>query len=607
MNFIYSLKFRFIALFVLFILILFTVMTFFSVKSTMNMTIKVFAQEGIVIAEEAAKIIDGDAFERLANTLDESDPFYENTRLELLAIKNNTGSKFLYTMAPGEGNTYLFIIDGSVPPEDTEVFSSLGDEEDTSDYDKAFGKCWAEKTIQFSDIQYQEGWGLLISIYVPIFNSRGTMVGIVGCDFDAEALDKEIRLHTVRQIIMAVCFMAAGMVLMWLFAGIIFNRIKTIGSYLKDISEGEGDLTKKITINHRDEIDVLGGHFNKTLEKIRDLVVSIRDRTSSLFSIGNELTKDMMETASAIKQITANIADIKEQVTNQSASVTETYATMEEVTVNINHLNTCVEKQTDSVTQSSAAIEEMLANIHSVTQTLVKNSDNVSELINACNVGRTGIEEVSGDIKEIAKDSEGLLEINAVMNNIANQTNLLSMNAAIEAAHAGETGKGFAVVADEIRKLAENSSGQSKIISDVLRKIKTSIDKIGVSTATVLEKFQAIADQVKIVSDQEENIRNAMEEQGKGSQMILEAVSNLNDLTKQVKEGSGQILVGSNEVIRESKDLETVTQKLSSGINEIAAGTDHINETVYKVNEATSLNKEHIDALVSEVLKFKVE
>ncbi|HCC37599.1 MAG TPA: methyl-accepting chemotaxis protein, partial [Treponema sp.] len=146
----------------------------------------------------------------------------------------------------------------------------------------------------------------------------------------------------------------------------------------------------------------------------------------------------------------------------------------------------------------------------------------------------TDLQKVAEDIREIAKESEGLLEINSVMENIASQTNLLSMNAAIEAAHAGEAGKGFAVVADEIRKLAENSGEQSKTISAVLKKIKTSIDLITKSTSVVLDRFGTIEKEVEIVSNQETQIRNAMEEQGAGSRQILEAIGSLNSATSLV-------------------------------------------------------------------------
>jgi methyl-accepting chemotaxis protein len=315
----------------------------------------------------------------------------------------------------------------------------------------------------------------------------------------------------------------------------------------------------------------------------------------------------MSSTAAAVNEIAANIQSIKGRIINQSASVTETNATMEQITVNIDKLNGHVENQASSVARSSSAIEEMLANIQSVTQTLVKNADNAKELMEAAGVGRTGLSEVAEDIQEISRESEGLLEINSVMENIASQTNLLSMNAAIEAAHAGEAGKGFAVVAGEIRKLAENSRNQSNTISGVLKKIKGAIDKIIVSTDNVLKQFEAIESGIKTVADQEENILNAMEEQGEGSKQILEAISQLNGITQQVKGSSAEMLEGSKEVIRESKNLEHVTVEITGGMNEMSTGADQINDAVNQVNGLSGKNQENIDILMNEVSLFKVE
>jgi methyl-accepting chemotaxis protein len=205
---------------------------------------------------------------------------------------------------------------------------------------------------------------------------------------------------------------------------------------------------------------------------------------------------------------------------------------MEQVVTNINKLNDHVENQSRDISQASSAIEQMAANINSVTNTLINNAANVNTLKEASEVGKAGLHEVATDIQEIFRESEGLLVINAVMENIASQTNLLSMNAAIEAAHAGDAGKGFAVVADEIRKLAENSSEQSKTIGAVLKKIKASIDKITKSTGNVLTKFEAIDTSVKTVSQQEENIRNAMEEQEQGSKQLLQSAGGLKETTQ---------------------------------------------------------------------------
>ena len=223
------------------------------------------------------------------------------------------------------------------------------------------------------------------------------------------------------------------------------------------------------------------------------------------------------------------------------------------IQVMVEQLNEHVTEQAAAVSESSAAIEEMIANIQSVTGTLSKNIENVRELQEASEVGHTSLSGVAADIQEIARESESLLEINSVMQTIASQTNLLSMNAAIEAAHAGDLGMGFAVVANEIRKLAESSASQSKTISSVLKKIKVSIDKITRSTDGVLGKFDAIEDGVKIVAEQENSILNAMEEQEQGSHQILQSVSQLNDITHRVKEDAQKMVESSAAAMQQGR------------------------------------------------------
>jgi methyl-accepting chemotaxis protein len=601
-----SLKVRFLFFFILFVIGLLVLTTSLNIFETIGITTSIFAEQGIVIVQQAQEMVDGDQFEGLVNSLDEEDPYYEDTRLRLLELKQNTAAVYLYTMAPVRGPVYQYIIDGSAIPEDEENFSPLGWEEDTSDYDSAFLKTWQTREIQASSLMFQGDWGWLVSVYAPVFNSQGTMVGIIGCDFGAQRLFEGLRREIIRQILLDLALIVLGCFFVWFSMRMIFPRLAKVGEILKEISEGEGDLTTRIEISKMDEIGIMANYFNRALDQIKGLVVIIREQSIKLYDIGNDLMESMMETAWAMKQITNNIQGIKNQTISQSASVSETTATMGQLSQNIGRLNSHVESQAESVSQSSSAIEEMLANIQSVTATLIKNGENVNELTAASEVGRAGLQTVSTDIQEIATESEGLTQINAVILTIAAQTNLLAMNAAIEAAHAGDAGRGFAVVADEIRKLAENAGGQSKTIGEVLKKIKGSIEKITKSANTVLDKFQAIDDSVRTVSEQEAHIRAAMEEQGEGSKQILEAVARLNDVTQNVRQGSLEMSEGSQQVIHESKNLELMTGEITKGMNEMADGADQVNTVVNRVNDISAHNRELIETLAESVAKFKV-
>ena len=208
--------------------------------------------------------------------------------------------------------------------------------------------------------------------------------------------------------------------------------------------------------------------------------------------------------------------------------------------------------------------------------------------------------------QKISEESGSLMEASSVIQHIASQTNLLAMNAAIEAAHAGEAGKGFAVVADEIRKLAEDSAAQGKAITTTLKTLSGEIEMLSNSSKTVEEKFTMIfnlSGQVKLMSD---TLTEAMKEQENGSKEVLVAIKDINTVTTEVQSGSGEMLKGGEGVLAEMHNLSGLTRIITDSMNEMASGALQINLSVQEVHAIVQKNKQSIDALALEVSKFKV-
>ena len=384
------------------------------------------------------------------------------------------------------------------------------------------------------------------------------------------------------------------------------QRIKQMTDFSKGIAAK--DYTKdQLQVLSRDEFGLLINYLNEFHSSTRALLNAIRTSVKTSTNTADQLSNTMIETASAINQISSNINNIQTQTLNQAAGVEESSTTINRMIERIDHLNNSISSQKNGISTASSAIEEMVANIKSVTSILEKNSVSVKSLGSESEHGREKINQSVDLADSIISRSAGLLEASSIIQSIAEQTNLLAMNAAIEAAHAGEAGKGFAVVADEIRKLAEQSNTQGKVISGQLEELSTVIHKVAENTQEVQKQFEVIFELTTTVSRQEDVIKSAMEEQAEGSSQVLEAMGEIKYSSDSVQKESEELKIGGKQIIDEMKILADVTVQIKNAMGEIVSGTEEITKSIKEVNKATENNKADLAVLDNQFSSFKLD
>ena len=408
-------------------------------------------------------------------------------------------------------------------------------------------------------------------------------------------------------VIIALCQLIIAIALGVLIARNITRPINHVIDALKNIAQGEGDLTIELPASGKDETSVLSSYFNQTILKLKNSIQKVGADSREMKSVGSDLESNMMSVSEVVSNITAGIEDLKKRFVEQEESVSGTAAAIEHIIKTLRGLDESIGQQAAMITESSTSFDKMTHSIDTVGENVVETREAIRNLSAATNDGRETLAKANEVSQRISDASGDLIEAGAVIENIASQTNLLAMNAAIEAAHAGEAGKGFAVVASEIRKLAEESSAQGKKISITLKNLSAEIKALADSASGAVEKFNIISGYSKGLSSSIEGVVQAMDEQEENGKIIWGIINDVTGITNEVKSGSGDMLADGEKVVSATKMLDELTRILRQSIDDIASQTELINEAAQESLEIAVKNKQSIDGLVLEVGKFKTE
>ncbi|UGQ16265.1 methyl-accepting chemotaxis protein [Borrelia sp. RT5S] len=415
-------------------------------------------------------------------------------------------------------------------------------------------------------------------------------------------------LHNIKLMSISI-ITALVIVFILIMISIIKKLIVTKIEHLNEVipKVKYGDLTVKIESKGKDSISSTINHFGYFVENLKNVINSLQDRVKLLKDNGDLLFSEINRAYDTITNSNKYIEKTQGEVEKQVEFISTTTNTIESLSKNIASLDNSIETQAASVEESSSAIEEMIGSIQSVTEITQKAAKSTEELKIFSDDGRKKQEEVITQIKDIYKNSTRLQEANALISSIASQTNLLSMNAAIEASHAGEAGKGFAIVAEEIKDLAEQVTSQSESVAASINEIMDSINKTVKTSELTNKAFNQIFDSINLVVQVIEEINHTMQEQSIGSQEILKALNTMREITYEVKIGSNEMFRGNKEIINTVSVLEEINMTVSNSMKSLKEEIKKLIGAIESIKTFGTVNSSHIVDINTDTNQFKTK
>jgi methyl-accepting chemotaxis protein len=375
---------------------------------------------------------------------------------------------------------------------------------------------------------------------------------------------------------------------------------------LENLSSAKKDLTRRISICSVDEVGTIAGMVNSFCENMGTGMRDIKAGQGDLSASGLKLEENAAGMASSLGGISEAVEQVRLKAGEQIHSVAESSTAVHQIAQSIESLDNSISTQAASMSQASAAVEEMIGNIASIGGVTEKMAVQFKTVGDAAAAGMAIQQESGGQIKEIVEQSQALQEANRIIATIAAQTNLLAMNAAIEAAHAGEAGRGFSVVADEIRKLAETSSGESQKISAELKQIVETINRIVKNAKAAEQSFAQVSVRVDETGKLVQEVDNAIREQKDGAGQVMEALKVMNDVTSQVRTGSGEMSAGNESMLKEIGALQDQAREIDGSISKMAEGISTVNTGAQEISALALSNQAAITQISQIVDSFEV-
>lgn len=568
-----SLQTRILSICSLIIILSGLVMGWIMYRGSEMMVANTVGQQALGIVERTLPVIDIEKYQEITPENGESE-YYKELRLKLNEIREMNGMKYLYTMSrreKGDSFEYYYLVDGL--PFEEEDASALGEVEEVI-YPNLI-KAMDMGEPQVGDITVDE-YGTLVSAYVPIKNHAGEVIGIIGGDFNVESVYLQLQQEKTVILLYSAGILLISLVLLWFFARYLIQPLKQLTTQVEFVKNG--DFTVKIDTDRKDEVGVLASAFEQMIRQLSMMIQAIRTNSHTLLDASKQLSKLAEETRSSSREVTATIQEISASMEVENLGVSNMAHTIEGMADSLQGMATNTHRVSEASEQTAKEAQSGSLSIDGSIQQMGMISQSVQESFHS--------------IRMLQDRSQEIEKIVEVIGSIASQTNLLALNAAIEAARAGEHGRGFAVVADEVRKLAEQSEQSAIQIQQIIRMILEETKQSALSMNRVVEEVQTGS--VKV------------EEAGQAFQRILQATDQVAEQVKEVSMATTSMNLSAKEVSFSAQQLAGMSEVATGKNRHIVSITEHQRTAMEKITQSsTQLSKmaEQLEGLVS---RFKI-